>query len=102
MNLYCDDTSGNKSKKWNKFDCWTLLLAGLPKHENAKLRNIHFLTCSNRASVLEMAAPIASNLQKLEEGVEMYDAFLQRNVLVRRALCSQGMASNSSQRLFNT
>ena len=37
-----------------------------------------------------MAAPIASNLQKLEEGVEMYDAFLQRNVLVRApVLCIQ-------------
>ena len=25
--LYTDDTSGNKSKHWNKFDCWCLKLA---------------------------------------------------------------------------
>ena len=26
--LYTDDTSGNRSRKWNKFDNWALLLAG--------------------------------------------------------------------------
>ena len=35
--IYSDDTSGNKSKVWNKFDPWCYLLAGLPKKENAKL-----------------------------------------------------------------
>lgn len=27
--LFCDDTSGNKSKKWNKFIEWTLTIAGI-------------------------------------------------------------------------
>lgn len=26
--LFCDDTSGNKSKKWNKFIEWNLTIAG--------------------------------------------------------------------------
>ena len=26
--LYTDDSSGNRSRKWNKFDNWALLLAG--------------------------------------------------------------------------
>lgn len=26
--LFCDDTSGNKSKKWNKFVEWDLIIAG--------------------------------------------------------------------------
>ncbi len=26
--LFCDDTSGNKSKKWNKFIEWDLIIAG--------------------------------------------------------------------------
>ena len=45
--LYSDDTSGNKSKKWNKFDCWCITLAGLPIHEARKFQHIHFLACSN-------------------------------------------------------
>ena len=27
--LFCDDTSGNQSKKWNKFIEWDLIIAGV-------------------------------------------------------------------------
>ncbi len=37
--LYSDDTSGNRSKQWNKFDSWCIILAGLPRSENSKLHN---------------------------------------------------------------
>ena len=80
--LYTDDTSGNKSKKWNKFDCWCFLCAGLPHHENAKLHNIHFMTCSNQVSVLSMADAVVPDFLRLEKGIEMYDAHLKRDVLV--------------------
>ena len=46
--LYTDDTSGNKSKQWNKFDSWCLKLASLPNKENQSLENIHFLCTSNK------------------------------------------------------
>ena len=32
--LFSDDTSGNKSKKWHKFESWDLLFAGLPRQAN--------------------------------------------------------------------
>ena len=74
--LYTDDTSGNKTKKWNKFDIYCLRLAGLPKESNTDLHNIHFITCSNNLSAIDMAQPIVEDLQKLEGGVEMFDAKL--------------------------
>jgi len=37
--LFSDNTSGNKSKKWHKFDSWSMMLCGLPKIEKAKLSN---------------------------------------------------------------
>ncbi len=80
--LYSDDTSGNRSKKWNKFDCWCFMLAGLPRKENAKLHNIHFITCSNQVELLHMADPVVTDLLILENGVPAYDAFLQKEVLV--------------------
>ena len=46
--LFSDDTSGNRSKRWNKFDSWCLKLAGLPNKENQKLHNIHHLCSSNK------------------------------------------------------
>ena len=68
----------HRSKKWNKFDLWALLLAGLPWHESNKLENIHLIYCSNRASPLEMAQPLAEQLISLEiEGVEVFDSYLQ-------------------------
>ena len=81
--LNSDDTSGNRSKKWNGFNLWCMLLAGLGKADNAKLKNIHFITCSNIVPTLEMAKPIARDLYVLEnEGIVTYDAYLQQHVLV--------------------
>lgn len=46
--LYTDDTSGNKSKQWNKFDSWCLKLASLPNKENQNIHNIHLICTSNK------------------------------------------------------
>ena len=80
--LYSDDTSGNRSKKWNSFDVWAMMLAGLPREENAKLHNIHFIAASNKVKALKMTDPIVGDLIKLEEGVVLFDAAMQQNVLV--------------------
>ena len=34
--LYSDDTSGNRSKKWNCFNLWCIQQAALPRIENAR------------------------------------------------------------------
>lgn len=48
--LFSDDASGNRSKKWNCFNIWAMMLAGLPHEENAKLHNIHLIAASNKVS----------------------------------------------------
>ena len=104
--LYTDDTSGNKTKKWNKFDVYCLLLAGLPKESNTDLHNIHFITCSNNLSAIDMAQPIVEDLQKVEDGVEMFDAKLGKNVLVIAPLlcflCDNARASEICSHLGST
>ena len=96
-----DDTSGNRYfnisihniilplihnkqvQKWHKFYVWALLFAGLPHHENGKLENIHLICCSDKVSVLKMSQPISDELLCLElEELEVYDSYLQQNVLV--------------------
>ncbi|KAL5491858.1 hypothetical protein EMCRGX_G017223 [Ephydatia muelleri] len=59
ITLFTDDTSGNKSKQWNKFDSWNFRLEGLSKKENGNLQNIHFICASNKVPVLDMAVPLA-------------------------------------------
>ena len=80
--LYTDDTSGNKSKKWNKFDCWCLSVANLPLNLARQFSNIHFICCSNSCTALDMAGPIVSELLKLEEGITVYDSHLNCNIKV--------------------
>ena len=81
--LFSDDVSGNVSKKWNKFDIWAMLLAGLPRAVNNHLENIHFLSASNKVDWLEMAKPIVEDLLMLEQkGMLAYDACLEEEVFV--------------------
>ena len=61
--LYCDDTSGNTSKKWNKHNSFLFTAAGLPREEVQKEYNIHFLSTSNIAPPLEMLDGIVEQLE---------------------------------------
>ena len=80
--LYSDDMSGNRSKKWNKFDAWCLTLAGLQQKEAHKFQNIHFVSCSNRLSALQMADPLVEELKQLENGIKVFDALSQSYIFV--------------------
>lgn len=80
--LFSDDTSGNISKKWHKFDSWSVILAGLPRHYNSKMANVHFCCCSDSVSALDMAEAIVSDLNLLEQGIEAYDSLTEEIVLV--------------------
>ena len=73
-----------RSKKWNKFDVWALLLAGLPRCENSKLENIHFLAASNQISATDLAdGKLVQDLMMLSStGCVAFDAYLQQRVLV--------------------
>ncbi|EPS96427.1 hypothetical protein FOMPIDRAFT_1088937, partial [Fomitopsis schrenkii] len=72
--LYCDDTSGNASKKWNKHN--SILLAQL-------LYNIHFVSMSNIASPLEMMESLVETLHNAHDnGIPVWDCLLKEDVLV--------------------
>ncbi|KIJ50446.1 hypothetical protein M422DRAFT_107014, partial [Sphaerobolus stellatus SS14] len=60
--LYCDDTSGNQSKKWNKHNSYLFTLARLPRQEVLKEYNVQFLSTSNLAPPLEMLEGIQSQI----------------------------------------
>ena len=47
-----------------------------------KHSNMHFICCSNKVETMTLAEPIVNSMLKLEEGLPMYDAALQEEVLV--------------------
>ena len=76
LSMYTDDLSANKSKKWNKFDMWSVSLARLTKYEPRMFTNIQFVPCLNRLSALKMSGAIVEDLCMLEVGIRVYDCFL--------------------------
>ncbi|KAI0716145.1 hypothetical protein C8T65DRAFT_572363 [Cerioporus squamosus] len=80
--LYCDDTSGNSSKKWNKHNSILFVLGGLPQDQVQRLYNIHFLSTSNIASPLEMMEKVSSVLRDTRErGLEVWDCLTGEDAL---------------------
>ncbi|KAJ7269484.1 hypothetical protein C8J57DRAFT_1435517 [Mycena rebaudengoi] len=81
--LYCDDTSGNQSKKWNKHNSFLFTAAGLPRQYVHKESNIHFLSTSNIAPPLEMLDGIVDQLQDCQHrGIWAWDSHFRELVLV--------------------
>lgn len=60
--LYCDDTSGNTSKRWNEHNSFLFAPAGLPRDQSSQEYNVHFLATSNSAPPLEMLDGIADQI----------------------------------------
>ncbi|KAL4242306.1 hypothetical protein ABKN59_012009 [Abortiporus biennis] len=66
MWLYCDDTSGNVSKKWNKHNSFLFTAAGLSSSLTQQESNVHFLATSNIAPPLEMLDGIVDQLESCQ------------------------------------
>ncbi|CAH7672298.1 hypothetical protein PPACK8108_LOCUS7107, partial [Phakopsora pachyrhizi] len=83
LSFHADDTSGNISKQWNKHILIFMSLAGLPPKLSNQEFNKLFVTTSNIASALELAAPVFEELKKLTtSGFTAFDYSLQGDVVV--------------------
>ncbi|OAV97120.1 hypothetical protein PTTG_26146 [Puccinia triticina 1-1 BBBD Race 1] len=83
ITLYSNDTSGNLSKKWNKHISFYFSLSGLLFNLTNQQFNIHFLSTSNRAGVLEIGEQIVDELNEISlNGFEAYDTSISQPVLV--------------------
>lgn len=67
--LYCDDVSGNQSKKWNKHHSYLVSAAGLPRSLSQQEYNVHFLCTSNLAPPLEMMDKIVTQFEYVVQSV---------------------------------
>jgi hypothetical protein len=56
ITLYCDDTSGNQSKRWNKHVSFFFTLSGLAPRMTNQNFHCHYVTTSNVANVVHLAA----------------------------------------------
>ncbi|KAF4615110.1 hypothetical protein D9613_003453 [Agrocybe pediades] len=81
--VYCDDTSGNTSKKWNEHNSFLFSLSGLPREDAAKEYNVHFLCTSNLAPPLEMMEGVVDQIEDgQKKGIWAWDCINKEPVLV--------------------
>ncbi|SAM06253.1 hypothetical protein [Absidia glauca] len=85
LNLFTDDTSGNISKQFNKFDSWSMVCAALSFEDRNRRENTFFLGAVSGTKGLcatDMVPRIAEDMMALEKGVVMYSAEHGEDVLV--------------------
>ncbi|KAI6111303.1 hypothetical protein F5141DRAFT_1188430 [Pisolithus sp. B1] len=82
--LYCNDTSGNMLKKWNKHNSFLFTVAGLPHVMVHNESSIHFLATSNIVPPLEMLDGIVDQLSNHAQthGIWAWDIEAREMVLV--------------------
>ncbi|KAF7971893.1 hypothetical protein HWV62_19513 [Athelia sp. TMB] len=81
--FYCDDTSGNVSKKWNKHNSILFTLAGLERKHAQMLYNVQFVTTSNICAPLEMMESVTEMLSDAQKnGIEIWDCLHNEDALV--------------------
>ncbi|KAJ7436385.1 hypothetical protein B0H11DRAFT_2164125 [Mycena galericulata] len=98
--LYCDDTSGNLSKKWNEHNSFLFTPAGLPREQAQKEFNIYFLSTSNIAPPLEMLDGILDQLEYTQkDGIWAWDCELNELVLIIPAVLAR-LGDNPMQSEF--
>ncbi|KAJ7702836.1 hypothetical protein B0H17DRAFT_1157414 [Mycena rosella] len=96
---YCDDTSGNVSKKWNKHNSVLFTLAGLPREYSQMLYNVHFMATSNIAPPLEMMEAVTDMLRDArKDGIRVWDCELKEYIrIIPWILAFQGDNPMSSE-----
>ncbi|KAH9815296.1 hypothetical protein DFH28DRAFT_279386 [Melampsora americana] len=83
LTLYCDDTSGNISKQWNKHISYYINMSGLPSHLIHLDFNTLFLATSNTASALELGDHVVDQLNTLSsQGAHAYNASMNQEVMI--------------------
>ncbi|KAJ3382866.1 hypothetical protein HDU80_001440 [Chytriomyces hyalinus] len=82
LTLCNDDTNGNVSKKWNKYESWLFSLASLLFKVTQQQANINFICTSKKASAIETAEIIVHCMRELQDGIVVYDVTLEEDVVV--------------------
>ncbi|KAI9328987.1 hypothetical protein DFJ73DRAFT_631465 [Zopfochytrium polystomum] len=86
--LFSDDTSGNTSKKWNKYESWIMSFPGLQAELRNRPEHVHFLTTSKSAAGFESAEVISNELRITRDGVKGVNPLTHAPILIVTSVLS--------------
>ncbi|CAG2217414.1 unnamed protein product [Mytilus edulis] len=83
INIFIDDTSANKSRRWDALHCIQTQLAGIPLKDKQRNRNVMVLGTSDKVAILDIAKPICDDILSLKSsGIRGFDAMTKENIMI--------------------
>jgi hypothetical protein len=73
--VFSDETSGNRSKKGNQVETYSMFLAGLSRKLVSKFSNIHFICTTNLVDSATLGKEIATDLKS-----KTVDILIHKNI----------------------
>ena len=61
--IFSDETSGNKTKKWNQLETYSMFLASLPRNQITQFRNINCICASNLVDSVSIGKVVVQDLK---------------------------------------
>nr|XP_022310275.1 uncharacterized protein LOC111115731 [Crassostrea virginica] len=83
LNIFIDDLSANKSRRWSPLHAVQTQLSGLPLAEKNKSKNTFFIAASEMVTMTDLLKPVCNDIQSCKEhGIEAFDAMLGREIIL--------------------
>ncbi len=85
--IFSDETSGNRSKKWNQLETYSMFLAALLRKEISKFSNIHFISASNLVDSVELEKEITNDLKGIRQTARVFSYYIHIHKLFWNHSC---------------
>lgn len=87
INLFLDDTSTHRSKRWLPLHCIQMQLSGLPLCERMKQSSVYFVGASEKVEIMDLGQLVVDNILECErEEVEAFDAEMGQECTIKTCI----------------
>ncbi|CAC5357348.1 unnamed protein product [Mytilus coruscus] len=83
FNMFLDDTSTHKSRRWMPLHCIQMQLSGIPIDMRQKQETIQFLGATEKADIMDIAKIIIDDIKSNRNGIETFDAANKKKCFVK-------------------
>jgi ribosomal protein L35AE/L33A len=82
ISVFSDETSGNVSKQYNKYESCTFTFSNMPREKRAQNIHSHILSTSNGIHAMEQLDTVAEDLLDMETGIVGIDGATGRQAII--------------------
>jgi hypothetical protein len=82
ISLFSDETSGNVSKQFNKYESCSITFSSMPRETRAKNEHSYIISTSNGLPAMDQLDSIYTDLAKLENGIIGIDGMTSKQVII--------------------